>query len=120
MTIKKGGISVSLTVPISFADGQVDTIDIGPVQLDHTIRWSEGKVSGALPLLAELSGLPEAALRLISYPDVARLMGAFMVLLPGEILNDINAGVARTAAPAPHLRMPDETDDDTGLDMSNG
>lgn len=118
--IKKGGISVSLTVPIRFADSEIDTVDIGPVQLDHTLRWNEGKVSGALPLLSELSGLPETTLRLITYPDVSRLMGAFMVLLPGEILNDINAGVSRATAEPPPMAMPDELADDTGLDMSNG
>jgi hypothetical protein len=90
----RGGFCVPLTVPITHAGITIDVINIAPPRLDHTMRWSEGKFATAVALLAELAGLDEGVLRAITYPDVDRVMGAFMLLLPPAISADINRGVA--------------------------
>lgn len=114
----RGGFSVPLTVPVQHAGKTIDIINIAPARLDHAVRWAEGKISTTVALLAELTGLTEEELRSITYPDVDRVMGAFMMLLPPAIATDIRGGVAH----APTSAGTNEPDDgnDTGLDLGQG
>lgn len=89
---RDGGRRIELFVPVEFAKKKIDAVRIRPVKLDHFLRWESGEISTALALLSELSGLQQAALRQINYPDIERVMGAFVAMLPAKIAENINRG----------------------------
>jgi hypothetical protein len=89
---RDGGRRIELFVPVEFVKKKIDAVTIKPVKLDHFLRWESGEISTALALLSELSGLQQAALRQINYPDIERVMGAFVSMLPPKIAENINRG----------------------------
>jgi hypothetical protein len=89
---RDGGRRIELFVPVEFAKKKIDAVTIKPVKLDHFLRWESGEISSALALLSELSGLQQAALRQINYPDIERVMAAFVNMLPAKIAENIDRG----------------------------
>jgi hypothetical protein len=89
---RDGGRRIELFVPIEFLKRKIDAVTIKPCKLDHFIRWENGEFSTALALLSELTGLQQAALRQINYPDIERVMAAFVNMLPAKIAENINRG----------------------------
>jgi hypothetical protein len=109
---KSGGRRVELFVPFDLAGVHVDAIDIGPVKLDHVLRWSAGEFVSALALLSALSGLKDSALRELRYPDADRVFGVFLDMLPDALRKDIEAGVVPQRpedATIPTVTAADET-----------
>jgi hypothetical protein len=90
--MRDGGRRIELFVPVEFAKKKIDAVAIKPLKLDHFLRWESGEISTALALLSELTGLQQAALRQINYPDIERVMGAFVSMLPTKIAENINRG----------------------------
>lgn len=90
--LRDGGRRIELFVPVEYAKKKIDAVTIKPVKLDHFLRWESGEIATALALLSELSGLQQAALRQINYPDIERVMGAFVGMLPAKIAENINRG----------------------------
>ena len=86
---RDGGRRIELFVPVEFIKQKIDAVTIKPVKLDHFIRWQSGEISTALALLSELTGLQQAALRQINYPDIERVMAAFVSMLPARIAANI-------------------------------
>jgi hypothetical protein len=89
---RDGGRCIELFVPIEFLKAKIDAVTIRPVKLDHFLRWESGEISTALALLSELTGLQQAVLRQINYPDIERVMAAFVNMLPAKIAENINRG----------------------------
>lgn len=94
---RDGGRTVELYIPFDFQGRRIDAISIGPFLLDHTLRWQEGKFRSSLSLLADLSGMAETVLRQMRYPDVDRVFGVFLDMLP-ETVRDM---IARGEIPLP-------------------
>ena len=90
--MRDGGRHIELFVPVEFLKQKVDAVTIKPVKLDHFIRWESGEIATALALLSELSGLQQTALRQINYPDIERVMAAFVSMLPAKIAANIERG----------------------------
>jgi hypothetical protein len=90
--MRDGGRRIELFVPVEFLKQKIDAVTIKPVKLDHFIRWESGEISTALALLSELTGLQQAALRQINYPDIERVMAAFVSMLPAKIAANIERG----------------------------
>jgi hypothetical protein len=86
---RDGGRRIELFVPVEFIKQKIDAVTIRPCKLDHFIRWQSGEISTALALLSELTGLQQAALRQINYPDIERIMAAFVSMLPVRIAANI-------------------------------
>jgi hypothetical protein len=89
---RDGGRRIELFFPVEFLKVKIDTVIIKPVKLDHFLRWESGEISTALALLSELTSLQQAALRQINYPDIERVMAAFVSMLPTKIAENINRG----------------------------
>jgi hypothetical protein len=89
---RDGGRRIELFVPIEFLKRKIDAVTIKPCKLDHFIRWENGEISTALALLSELTGLQQAELRQINYPDIERVMAAFVSMLPAKIAANIDRG----------------------------
>ena len=89
---RDGGRRIELFVPVEFLKVKIDAVTIKPVKLDHFLRWESGEISTALALLSELTGLQQAALRQINYPDIERVMAAFVNMLPAKIAENIDRG----------------------------
>ena len=89
---RDGGRRIELFVPVEFLRVKIDAVTIKPVKLDHFLRWESGEISTALALLSELTGLQQAALRQINYPDIERVMAAFVNMLPAKIAENIDRG----------------------------
>ena len=87
-----GSRTVALFIPFDFQGRRIEAVSIGPFLLDHTLRWEEGRFKSSLGLLADLSGLPETLLRQMRYPDVDRVFGAFLDMLPANIRDTIASG----------------------------
>jgi len=96
-----GGRTIELLIPFETQGRKIDAIHLKAVMFDHTLRWQRGAFASSLALLAALSGENEGVLRMLRYPDVDRVLGAMMDMLPEAIRNDITAGVIPKAAPAP-------------------
>lgn len=84
---RDGGWTVELVNAID--GGKVKDIDINPAELDHVDRWGKGEIRSTMGLLEELSGVPEAVLRKLVYPDVDRVMFALSSVLPPVIRHDM-------------------------------
>jgi hypothetical protein len=102
-----GGRAVALFIPFEHVGKKVDIIVIKPWLLDHTLRWHEGRFQTIMEALSELTGMAEAALRQLRYPDADRVMGAFFQMMP----DDIRAAVGRGEFPTP-LAQPTPVPDD--------
>lgn len=94
--------SVELIHPLRVSGKSVTEIDIRPPEFDHVIRWGTGEIPATLALLSELSGVSEAALRTLRYPDVDRVMLAFAnVIKSTPIITDFEKGSRPLATPKP-------------------
>jgi hypothetical protein len=94
-----GGRVIELFIPFTHAGKKYEVIKLKAVMLDHTLRWQQGAFRTSLALLAALSGENETTLRMLRYPDVDRVLGAMMDMLPEAIRNDIAQGVIPQAQP---------------------
>lgn len=98
---KSGGRTVHLFIPFEHNKQRIDSITLSPLRFGHVLQWGKGGYKTMLELLVDLSGVSEAIIRDVRYPDVDRLMECFMSMLTPEIRNDIAEG-----------RIPLKQDDD--------
>lgn len=99
---RDGGWTVELIHPLRVGGKAVEQIDIRPPELDHVIRWNSQTIPSTLALMSELTGVPEAALRTLCYPDVDRVMLAFANVIKGtSMLIDFEKGTRPIATPKP-------------------
>jgi hypothetical protein len=122
---RSGGWAVELAVPIKHAGRQIDVIEIRPPDMQHIVRWGRGQIPSSMALLAELSGVPEMALRSITYPDADRVLLALFNVVPQQMKNDFTSGKAPLATPEelmpedePGTRAVDQ--DDPRFPMADG
>lgn len=110
---KKGGRRVDLFLPFSVGDKKITCIEFGPVTWGHTMDWQAGKYAKSIDLMLDLAQVDGEVLRGLMYPDVERVLTAFMDLLPNEIREDLAAG--RVPGEVPPLEIPNEAlnEDDT-------
>lgn len=95
-TLKRnGGWTIELETPI----GSMTEINIPPVSLDHTIRWSRHEIPSVLALLSELTGIKETALRQLTGNDSDRVFIAFSFMAPATIKKDFEQGTRPLATP---------------------
>jgi hypothetical protein len=122
---------VGLFVPFDHAGQRVSEIAFQPSTLGHLMRWQDGLIAGALPLMMELTGMERLAIEAIRHPDDERVMAAFLDHVQPAIAADIRDGVRRvpsagevdsfTPGPSPGYdieQQPDEPPSDyvPGLD----
>lgn len=96
---RTGGWCVELMLPLKHGGGTIDAIEIRPPDLNTVTRWGRGEIPSSLALLAELCGVPERALRCITYPDADRLILALFNVVPQQIKNDFTNGAYPLATP---------------------
>jgi hypothetical protein len=89
---KTGGRTVQLFIPFEFNKQKIEAISIGPLRLGHVLRWNEGAWKTSIELLVELSGIEEAIIRDLRYPDADRVLDTFMQMLTPEIRDDVLNG----------------------------
>jgi hypothetical protein len=89
---RQGGRKIELYIPFKWKGRSYTALNIGPCSLDHLMRWQEGKFKTSIALLADMSGQPEAMIRRICYPDIDRVLAAFVDMVPAAIQADIGQG----------------------------
>jgi hypothetical protein len=114
---KKGGRRVELFLPFSIDGKRIVAIEFAPISWGHTLDWQAGKYKRSFDLMMELTGVSDAVLRGMKYPDVDRVVLTFMEHLPPEIRDDITAGhiplpfsEAKPEAPAMDIPAPDQSE----------
>lgn len=119
---RDGSRRIELFIPFEHAGKKIEALDIAAPQLDHTLRWTRGEIPNPLTLLSGLTGQPEIVLRQLRYPDVDRVLVAFLGVLPESIRDSIAQRLFQTAepeqpvAPVP-IMMPEPEHDDAGFDL---
>ena len=98
---KNGGRTIHLFLPFEYNGKKVESIVISPMRFGHSLRWNEGDWKTAVALLTELAGVDEAVIRELRYPDVDRVMEAFLQMLPMEIRTDVSDGRIPVKQPQP-------------------
>jgi hypothetical protein len=101
---RDGSWRVYLNHPLAGPKGEVEYIEITPPNFSHAIRWGEESIPSTLALLSELSGQSESLLRQLKYPDVERVMLAFMNILPSVIRKDFEKGGRPLSTPREELK----------------
>lgn len=96
-----GGRTIELLIPFECMGRKIEAITLKPIVFDHVLRWQQGAFPSSLALLGALSGENESTLRMLRYPDVDRVLGAMMDMLPDGIRNDITSGVVPQAKAPP-------------------
>lgn len=86
---KTGGRTIQLFIPFEYKGKKVEAIVLSPMRFGHVLRWNDGDWQTMIGLLVELAGVDEAVIRELRYPDVDRVMEAFMSMLIPEIRDDI-------------------------------
>jgi hypothetical protein len=89
---KEGGRKVELFLPFMVGDKNIVAIEFSPVTWGHTLDWQAGKYQRTFDLMLDLAGVDDTVLRGLKYPDVDRVVTAFMELLPTEIRDDMANG----------------------------
>lgn len=106
---KRGGKRIELFIPVKCNDIEINEIEIGPVTLGHVVRWGEGKYSGNyMGLLAELAGRSLEEIQAVAYPDIERVLAAFLSMLPDTIRSTL------TTPPQQRIAAPDEIAEPAG------
>jgi hypothetical protein len=95
---RSGGWCVELVVPIKTAMDK---------QIDHAIRWAEGRYASSLALLAEMCDVSENLLRELTTEDFDRVMLAYYNVVPQTIRRDFENGVRPLATPE-EMQTPEE------------
>ena len=99
---KMGGRTVELFIPFELNGKRIERVTFGPFLFGHTMRWTGGEFASGVALMVELAGVDKLVVRSIRYPDVDRVMEAFMSLLTPEIRDDIvNERVPQKTTPEP-------------------
>jgi len=101
---KNGGRTVHLFIPFEFGGRKIESITLAPMCFGHLLRWSAGDWNDSLGLVVELAGVEEGVIRSLRYPDVNRVMEAFLAMMPTEIQQDIANGTI----PQRRLASPEE------------
>lgn len=85
--------AVTLLRPLKIPGREdVAVLKLRPFTLHDTARATRGEFRSTLALLAEISNIPEPVLNGMTYPDVDRVMIAFMSLLPQGVKDNISTG----------------------------
>ena len=100
---RRGGRTVELFIPFKVGEQEVEAITFQPVRFDDVLSWQDRKYATMLSLMAKMSGIDEAILRQIRYPDTDRVMSVFVDMLPPEIRESIASAPVESSAPAPGL-----------------
>jgi hypothetical protein len=88
----RGCTAINLLLPFDHNGVKHEQIVLRPVSLETTLLWEEGAIPGLLALMARVTGIPEAALAQIKYPDADTAMAMFLNHLPTQIRNGISEG----------------------------
>jgi hypothetical protein len=111
-TLKRDGSwIVELLIPLKHHDREITEIRISAPGFEHVIRWGLREIPSTLALLSELTGLPEKLLRMITYPDVDRVMLAFTAMMPPAIQDDFRKGARPFATPVEDLPEQHQVND---------
>jgi hypothetical protein len=80
---REGGWWIELRHPLRYNNQVVDVIKIRPMSMDDVIKYSDGRISSNVGLLAYLCGVPERALLEMNYAeDMDRVMSALINMMP--------------------------------------
>ena len=99
-----GGRTIKLFIPFEFNGKKIESITLAPMCFGHLLRWGTGDWKDSLALVVELAGVEEGVIRSLRYPDVNRVMEAFLAMMPTEIQQDIANGTI----PQKQLATPEE------------
>lgn len=80
----------------------ISSVDLKPITWEFNERFENGWMTGPKQMLAELSGLNEADIGLITFPDADRVMQEFMLHLP----DSIRAAIVNGSIPVAHGAPP--------------
>jgi hypothetical protein len=86
---RTGGRTIQLLIPFEYKGKKVEAIVLAPMRFGDVLRWNDGDWPNMIALLTELAHVDEAVIRELRYPDVDRVMEAFMSLLIPDIRDDI-------------------------------
>lgn len=90
---RSGATVIGLFMPFAMGDKQIEEITIAPFDYGMTLRWRRGEFQSSTALLVELCvGMDEVAVMRIKYPDMDRIMFAFINALPQVVRDDILRG----------------------------
>jgi hypothetical protein len=89
---KLGGRRIELYIPFEYNGENVDAISFGPWKLDYTLDWQAGKFTSFIGVMAMLAKVDEKLIREVCEPDAARVIGAFIEMVPPEMREDIASG----------------------------
>jgi hypothetical protein len=122
---RTGGWCVELVVPIRQGDRTIEQIEIKPPSIKTLTRWQRGQIPSSMALLAELSGISEALLVNITYPDADRVLLALFNIVPQAIKASFTDGdrplaSPEEAAPAPEPGQRPLADDDPRFPAADG
>ncbi len=93
---RDGSWRVELVYPL---EGGVDVLEIATPNFSHTIRWARAEIRSTFALLSELTGVPEASLMKLKYPDVDRVLTAFVAVMPPNVRQDYVDGKHQLVTP---------------------
>lgn len=96
---KNGGRTVHLFLPFDFNGRKIESISFTALRFGHVLLWQDAHWKSVLDLMTELSGVEEAVLRELRYPDADRVMEAFMAMLTETMRDDIVNGRIGMKAP---------------------
>ena len=102
---RSGARVVELFMPFQFNGVQVDAVALGPITMNHTLRYNNAEYPtwfAFLVAVAYVNNKPvsDELLRELRYPDADRVIQNFIEILPPEIRESVIAGVWPTREPA--------------------
>lgn len=109
---RSGARVVELLMPFEYKGQRFDSIVIGPIVLDNTMRWKRAEYKEWFDMMVEVSTVngrpiqPEL-LRQLRYPDADRVIENFFQLLPSEIKQTIADGLWPQQVTREEERLPE-------------
>lgn len=117
---KSGGRTIHLFIPFEYNGKAVSQIALAPLRLGHVLRWNEGAWKTSIELMVELSGVDEAVIRELRYPDADRVMEAFMALVTPQIREDITNGQIPLKQPPAWSDQPPPDEEEARITNGGG
>jgi hypothetical protein len=101
---RSGARIVELFMPFEYMGMQVNDVALGPITLDHTLRYNKAEFKSWFEFMVEVSSVnnkPVTAelLRQLRYPDADRVVMNFIEILPTEIKTSVAQGMWPTREP---------------------
>jgi hypothetical protein len=112
---RSGATVIGLYMPFAVGDKQIEEVSLMPFDYGLTLRWRKGEFQSSTTLLLALcDGIDEPTLMKIKYPDMDRIMFAFINSLPSVVRDDIMQGTF-PPPPVSEFTMAELTgEDETG------